>query len=101
MHNFRELNIWKKGMDLAKKVLSLTTSFPEEMKYGITAQINRCAISIPSNIAEGSARTTNRDFSGFLVIAMGSAYELKTQRILSWEINILTQSNRDSIINEF
>lgn len=100
MHNFRELNIWKKGMSVVKKVLKTTETFPNEHKYGLTSQINRSSISIPSNIAEGSARTTDKEFSRYLDIAQGSAYELETQLLISKEINLIDQGNLEEIISE-
>lgn len=78
-------------MELAKVVLFLAKEFPEEYKYSLTSQMTRSSISIPSNIAEGSARTTNKDFSRFLDLAQGSACELETQLILSSEIEIIDQ----------
>ena len=98
MHNFRELNIWKKSLDLTKLVLNETKSFPEDEKYGLISQINRSAISIPSNIAEGSGRTTNKDFSRFSDIAKGSSYELETQLIISFEMEYLSQEKFDKLI---
>ncbi|MDA7803904.1 four helix bundle protein [Crocinitomix sp.] len=75
MHNFRQLKIWQASMELAKEILNCTEEFSQERKYGLTSQINRSAISIPSNIAEGSARNSDKDFARFLSIALGSAFE--------------------------
>jgi len=86
-HNFRQLNIWKISIDFAKKVLKITRDFPKFEQYALVSQLNRSAISIPSNIAEGSARSTNKDFCRFLDIALGSAYELETQLILSHSLD--------------
>ncbi|MCB9225492.1 MAG: four helix bundle protein [Crocinitomicaceae bacterium] len=91
LHNYKELKIWQKSMELAKAVLFLAKEFPEEYKYSLTSQMTRSSISIPTNIAEGSARTTNKDFSRFLDLAQGSACELETQLILSSEIEIIDQ----------
>ena len=81
-HNFRELQIWKESMSLVKKIYVLTSTLPSEERFGLISQINRCSISIPSNIAEGSGRTTEKEFSRFLEISMASSYELETQLVL-------------------
>lgn len=83
MHNFKDLKIWNKSIDLATEVYKATAFFPTEEKYGLTSQIRRCAVSIPSNIAEGAGRNSNGEFRQFLGIANGSAFELETQLILS------------------
>ncbi|MFC6996213.1 four helix bundle protein [Rufibacter roseus] len=79
MHNFKELKIWQEAMTLAKKVFELSASFPANEKYGLTSQINRSAVSVPSNIAEGAGRGSDKEFIQFLNIARGSAFELETQ----------------------
>ncbi len=66
MHNFRELTIWKDAMDLSRKVITITRTFPNEEKYGLVSQLNRAAISVPSNIAEGSSRDSDKDFARYL-----------------------------------
>jgi four helix bundle protein len=81
-HNFRELNIWKKSMNLVFEVYKLTRKLPDIEKFALVSQINRSAVSIPSNIAEGTSRKTIKDISRFLDIALGSSYELETQLIL-------------------
>ena len=82
-HNFRELNIWKDSVEFGVQVYSLTRKFPSEEKYGLTSQLNRSSISISSNIAEGSGRTTNKEFSRFLDITLASSYEVETQLIIA------------------
>jgi four helix bundle protein len=79
IHNFRELSVWKESMLLAKEIYVATTELPSQEKYGLISQIRRSAISIPSNIAEGSGRGSNQEFSRFLGISLSSAYELETQ----------------------
>lgn len=91
MHNFKELKVWQEAMSLAKEVYVTTRKFPSEEKYGLISQINRCSISIPSNIAEGAGRGTDKDFNQFLNIALGSAFELETQLLLSNEFNYITK----------
>ncbi|MEO9532585.1 MAG: four helix bundle protein [Crocinitomicaceae bacterium] len=100
MHNFRELNIWKKAMDLANQILKCSKDFPNEYKFSLTSQISRSAISIPSNIAEGSSRRTNKDFARFLDIAQGSAYELETQLLLSESIDLMEQDKMQLLLKD-
>lgn len=87
-HNFKELNIWKRSMDLAVDVYALSASFPNEERFGLTSQIRRSTVSIPSNIAEGSGRRSNKDFARFLDISLGSAFELETQLLLAERLNL-------------
>lgn len=82
-HNFKKLMIWNNAMSLSDSVFKITKSFPKSEDYGLTSQINRCVVSVPSNIAEGSSRSSNKDFSRFLEISLGSLYELQTQLILA------------------
>jgi len=89
-HNFKELKVWQKSVQLAKLIYQTTSTFPSEEKYGLCAQIQRSAISIASNIAEGSGRGGNKEFQHFLSIANGSAFELETQLILAKEFNFIT-----------
>lgn len=89
MHNFRKLTIWLDAMKLAKEVYLITATFPKEEKYGLISQINRACISVPSNIAEGSSRTSNKEFSHFMKISIGSLFELETQLILSNEFGFI------------
>jgi four helix bundle protein len=83
MHRFKDLKVWQKAMELAKGVYEITAAFPKEEKYGLTSQINRSVVSVPSNIAEGAGRNSNKEFVHFLSIASGSLCELETQLILS------------------
>lgn len=78
-------------MILAKEIYTATKKFPSEEKYSLVSQINRCSISIPSNIAEGAGRGTNKEFNQFLNIALGSAFELETQLLLSNEFNYISK----------
>ena len=78
MHNFRELKIWKRSMDFAENLYTISLDFPVNEKFGLTAQIRSCAVSIPSNIAEGAGRNSNGEFRQFFGIDNGSSYELQT-----------------------
>lgn len=81
MRNFRELKIWQKGMDIAVELYSFTALLPAEEKYGLRSHLQRAAISIPSNIAEGCSRESETDFKKFLEYSLGSAFEIETQLI--------------------
>lgn len=100
MHNYKELEIWKEGVDLAKIIYQMTIEFPKDEIYGLTSQIKRCAISIPSNIAEGSGRYTTKDFNYFLAIATGSSYELETQLILVREFEFLSTEKISPVLKK-
>lgn len=83
MHNYKDLNIWKNSLAIAIDVYYLSSYFPKEENFGLTSQIRRSAVSVPSNIAEGSSRSSSKDFNRFLEIAMGSSFELQTQLEIS------------------
>ncbi len=91
IHNFKELHLWQKAMDLAIFIYQLTGYFPKDEKYGLISQIQRCAVSIPSNIAEGSGRVSNKEFQHFISIAMGSSFELKTPVILTYRFKYIAE----------
>jgi four helix bundle protein len=100
MNNFRELKVWKKAMKLVKEIYLSTNYFPNEEQFGLTNQIRRCAVSIPSNIAEGAGRNSSKDFNRFLSISLGSYFELETQIIISKELKFLDLEKFTSIENE-
>lgn len=82
-HNFKKLKIWQSGMLLCEVVFKITKEFPKSELYSLTSQINRSAVSVPSNIAEGSSRSSKKDFKRFLEISLGSLFELQTQIVLA------------------
>lgn len=92
VQSFRELLVWQRAMALAKAVYIVTRHLPKEELYGLSAQLKRCAVSIPSNIAEGSSKRSTREFIRFLNIAYGSLCELETQVQLSTELSLLTDA---------
>ncbi|WP_271393917.1 four helix bundle protein [Aequorivita sinensis] len=100
MHNFQELKIWQKSMDIAEQTYRITTKFPKEEKYGLTSQVKRSAISVPSNIAEGAGRNTDGEFKNFLGIANGSSNELFTQLVLSQRLELVSENTVKPILNE-
>ena len=87
----KKLEAWKQSMDLAIEVYGATKAFPNQEMYGLTNQIRRAAVSIPSNVAEGAARQTKREFSNYLHIAQGSLSELDTQIELARRLNYLDE----------
>lgn len=91
MRNFRELEIWNLSRGLVKEIYLLMKTMPEEEKFGLTSQIKRSAVSIPSNIAEGCAKKSNKDFFRFLEISLGSCYELETQLILCSDLKLISE----------
>jgi len=100
MHNFRKLDIWLKSMDLVVEIYQLTNTFPNNEKFGLSSQMNRSAVSIPSNIAEGSSRSSNKDFSRFLEIAVGSAYEVETQLLIASDLGFVNNEESEKIAGE-
>ncbi|MEA2032271.1 MAG: four helix bundle protein [Euryarchaeota archaeon] len=97
MKNFKELKVWQKGIELVAMVYKITASFPGEEKYGLSAQMRRAAVSIPSNIAEGHLRKTAKDFRQFLSIARGSCAELETQIIIAHKLGFIHEDNFDNL----
>lgn len=100
MNNYKELKLWQKSVDLAVKIYEVTSNFPQEEIYGLTSQIKRSAVSIPSNIAEGAGRNTKKDFNNFLGISSGSTCELDTQLIIATRIGFLKEVSLQSLQNE-
>jgi four helix bundle protein len=96
MHKFKELEIWKQSRSFCSEVYNVTSSFPDNEKFGLTNQLRRAAVSIPSNIAEGASRSSNRDFCRFLEIALGSSYEVETQLMISSDLGFID----DEILND-
>lgn len=98
MRNFRELLIWQKGIEIVIAVYQLTVFLPKDEKYGLKSQLQRVAVSIPSNIAEGCSRNSERDFKRFLEIAIGSAYELETQLTITEKVNLVLKEKVTPIL---
>ena len=97
MHNYNNLQIWQQAMDLVEEIYKLTASFPIEEKFSLVSQMTRAAVSIPSNIAEGAGRNTDKDFAHFISIAIGSLYELNTQIVLSERLGYINQSQSQEL----
>ena len=99
-HNFRDLDVWKKAISFVSRVYALTSSFPSSELYGIVSQMQRAAVSIPSNIAEGAGRDSNADFSRFISVAEGSACEIETQITIAHEISYIKDEEYNSFLAE-
>ncbi|MCB0798807.1 MAG: four helix bundle protein [Chitinophagales bacterium] len=100
--NHKDLDVWKKGMDLVVEVYNWTGLFPDGEKFGLTSQMRRAAVSIPSNIAEGSARKGDKELIQFINIALGSVSELETQYLIAERLKLAPSHQLlcDLIINE-
>ncbi len=83
MHRFKDLEIWKKSRLFCSSIFVTASKFPESEKFGLANQLTRASLSMPSNIAEESSRNSNKDFSRFLQITLGSAYEIETQLLIA------------------
>ncbi len=98
MNKFENLNIWKKSMDLVGQVYELMAPLPEDEKYGLVSQIKRCSVSIPSNIAEGAGRNSQKEFVHFLSVSNGSTCELETQLLLTVKLGLLNKNRIDTLL---
>ncbi len=98
MHNFEKLIFWQKSILLAKKIYLISHKISSDERFGLISQMKRSAVSIPSNIAEGSGRNSEKEFNHFLAIALGSAFELQTQLILSKELELLDDVSANDLI---
>jgi four helix bundle protein len=96
-HNFKNLKVWEKSVDLAVKVYQVTAEFPNEEKFGITSQMRRSSVSVPSNIAEGTAKNTSKAVLNSLDISLGESFELETQAIIANRVGLLDQKTFDHL----
>ncbi|PIU57679.1 MAG: four helix bundle protein [Chloroflexi bacterium CG07_land_8_20_14_0_80_51_10] len=96
----KDLDVWKESMTLAKEVYRLTKSFPKEETFGLASQMRRAAVSIPSNIAEGAARNSDKEFIQFLHVSLGSLAELETQLLLSRELGFLKDEDTNGSLEQ-
>jgi four helix bundle protein len=100
MHRYKELEIWKRSIILATKVYEITASYPAEEKYGMISQLRRSAVSVPSNIAEGAGRNSDKQFVHFLSIVVGSLFEVETQLLISKNVGIISDEDIVSLNSE-
>ena len=91
MHRYKELKVWQESVGLVTEIYKATQSFPSEERFGLTSQIRRSAVSIPSNISEGAARNSKNEFNQFLGISLGSTAELETQLIIANNLKYLPE----------
>ena len=99
MGTYKDLTVWQKSMLLARRIYEITARFPSDEKFGLVSQMRRCAVSIPSNIAEGYGREGEREHSHFLFVSLGSSNELETQMILSHDFRYVDEENYQEIMN--
>ena len=100
MNNFRELIVWQKSISFVVMIYAITKKFPNEEKFNLVTQMQRAAVSIPSNIAEGAGRFTNPLFKHFLTISIGSAHELETQIIISEKLQYINEDDQKVLVTE-
>ena len=93
MHRYKELKFWQQSRLFCKDIYLITATFPDEEKFGLISQLRRAVISISSNIAEGASRKSNKDFSRFLTIALGSCYEIETQLLISSDLGFISETD--------
>lgn len=91
--DYKEFNVWKEAIKLVKITYEITAEFPKSEKYSLVSQLRRASVSIPSNIAEGSSRSSDKDYKRFVEIAIGSTLELETQLIISKELDFLDKES--------
>jgi len=99
-HNFKKLEIWKRSRSLVKEIYLLSKNFPKDELFGLTSQIRRATVSIPSNIAEGVGRSTNAQVIHFLDISIASSCEVETQLYLSFDLIYILESDLNRLIDE-
>ena len=98
--NYRDLLAWQKAMELVEMVYEATKVFPKEEAYGLMSQLRRAAVSVPSNIAEGQGRTTDKEFQNFLSIAHGSVREVETQILIAQRLHFMPAEQAETLLNQ-
>lgn len=98
MHNYKNLKIWHEAMDLVTEIYQITINFPDYERYGLTSQIRRAVSSIPTNIAEGTSRLSQKEFKHFLSIALGSSFEVSTQIEIAFRLKMITEEKRNELL---
>ena len=100
MQDFRNLDVWRKAHQLVLDIYRITSEMPKQEMYGLTSQMRRAAVSVPTNIAEGCGRSTDPDFARFLAIALGSANELEYLLLLAGELDMIGRDDVDAASRE-
>ncbi len=98
--SYKDLNIWKRSIGVVEDIYKITKNFPKEEIYGLAGQLRRSAVSIPSNIAEGFARFSNKEYRQFLFISLGSCAELSTKNIIALRLDYLESKESEQLLNE-
>ena len=97
MNQYKNLKVWQKSIDLVVEIYVKTEKFPDKERFGLITQINRCAVSIASNIAEGAGRNSHKEFNNFLGITLGSSCELETQLIISEKLGYINENELEEL----
>lgn len=97
---YRDLRVWKKGVEVVKDIYAMTKELPKEEQYNLTSQMRRSAVSIPSNIAEGFRRFHNKEYKQFLYVALGSCAELETQISIARELNYIIENEELALLDK-
>ena len=100
MHDYKKLNVWSESIKIASIIYEITMRFPKEEQFGLTSQMRRCAVSIASNIAEGSGRNNPNEFNHFLGYAIGSSFELETQLILANGLGFCNETDFNNLMEK-
>lgn len=98
--NYKNLEVWKESRKLVSAIYLTVSVFPEDEKFGLSSQLKRASISVPSNIAEGMGRNSNKETRQFFYIAKGSLYEIETQIYLALDLNFITEEKAEQIFNQ-
>ena len=99
VQHYQELIVWQKAMELVERVYRMTRTFPKDERFGLTSQIQRAAVSIPSNIAEGHARSSKKEYRNFLSISQGSTAEVETQTLIAARLGYVTSKQTENIMS--
>ena len=100
IHKFRDLFVWQKSIAFVKEIYRITTKYPKSELFGLTSQVQRVAVSMPANIAEGCGRNSNKELSRFIDIAIGSAFELETLLQISFELNYIEELEYNTLMKD-
>lgn len=100
MHNYKELKIWQNSIDLSEMIYLLVASFPADEKFGLSSQLKRASVSVASNIAEGTSRSSDKEFNHFLSISLGSLFEIETQLTIANRVGYLSEEELEKIYFE-
>jgi four helix bundle protein len=99
MHDYKKLGVWKDSIDLVERIYLLVKSFPDNERYGLTAQLTRASVSIPSNIAEGAGKSSDKEFQHFISHALGSCFEVETQIIIAARLKYINEIESQETID--